>query len=56
MVGSSVRGMVEPAIRFEHVRKEYPAVRGRAGAAVDDLTLEVRPHEVLVLVGPSGCG
>lgn len=56
MVGSSVRGMVEPAIRFEHARKEYPAVRGRAGAAVDDLTLEVRPHEVLVLVGPSGCG
>ncbi|MDC7122147.1 ATP-binding cassette domain-containing protein [Cellulomonas fimi] len=41
---------------FEHVRKEYPAAHGRGGAAVDDLSLEVRPGEVLVLVGPSGCG
>ncbi|MFS0706216.1 ABC transporter ATP-binding protein [Cellulomonas sp. 179-A 9B4 NHS] len=36
---------------FDAVRKEY------AGAvAVDDLTLAVRPGEMLVLVGPSGCG
>ncbi|WP_374694087.1 ABC transporter ATP-binding protein [Cellulomonas fimi] len=48
--------MVQPAIAFEHVRKEYPAAHGRGGAAVDDLSLEVRPGEVLVLVGPSGCG
>nr|WP_051681790.1 ABC transporter ATP-binding protein [Cellulomonas sp. HZM] len=37
---------------------EAPA-RGRADerpAAVHDLSLDVRPHEVLVLVGPSGCG
>ncbi|WP_263730135.1 ABC transporter ATP-binding protein [Cellulomonas sp. SG140] len=40
-----------PAIRFEHVRKEYGGE-----VAVDDLTLEVREHELLVLVGPSGCG
>ncbi len=55
-LGSSVRGVVQPAIAFEHVRKEYPAAHGRGGAAVDDLSLDVRPGEVLVLVGPSGCG
>jgi osmoprotectant transport system ATP-binding protein len=46
----------DPAIAFEHVSKSYASGRGEAGAAVDDLSLEVRPHEVLVLVGPSGCG
>ncbi|AEE45510.1 ABC transporter ATP-binding protein [Cellulomonas fimi] len=48
--------MVQPAIAFEHVRKEYPTAGDRSGAAVDDLSLDVRPGEVLVLVGPSGCG
>nr|WP_231505295.1 ABC transporter ATP-binding protein [Cellulomonas sp. URHE0023] len=40
------------------MRKVYDARSkdGRAASAVDDLTLEVRQHEVLVLVGPSGCG
>ena len=48
----------DPAIAFEHVSKSYASrsTDGSAGAAVDDLTLAVRPHEVLVLVGPSGCG
>nr|WP_246280930.1 ABC transporter ATP-binding protein [Cellulomonas humilata] len=48
----------DPAIAFEHVSKSYASDRGRgeSGAAVDDLSLAVRPHEVLVLVGPSGCG
>ena len=27
-----------------------------ATLAVDDISLEVRDHEFLVLVGPSGCG
>lgn len=48
----------DPAIRFERVAKRYAAGEQRPDtpAAVDDLTLEVRAHEVLVLVGPSGCG
>lgn len=56
---TSVLGVAEdPAIAFEHVSKSYASDRGRgeSGAAVDDLSLAVRPHEVLVLVGPSGCG
>ncbi len=39
------------AITFDAVRKEYAG-----SVAVDDLTLAVRPGEMLVLVGPSGCG
>ncbi len=39
------------AIIFEHVRKEYPGQ-----VAVADLSLEVAEHELLVLVGASGCG
>ncbi|MBO1751665.1 ATP-binding cassette domain-containing protein [Actinotalea sp. BY-33] len=42
----------EPVIRFEQVRKEYPD----GTVAVEHLDLEVREHELMVLVGPSGCG
>src|SRR5690242_15707116 len=40
-----------PGIRLDQVRKSYGAVR-----AVDDVTLEIRDGEFMVLVGPSGCG
>ncbi|WP_019137630.1 ABC transporter ATP-binding protein [Cellulomonas massiliensis] len=46
--------MDDVTIRFEHVSKVYAS--REQDAAVDDLTLDVRAHEVLVLVGPSGCG
>jgi thiamine transport system ATP-binding protein len=45
--GLNVRGLV--------VR--YPAARGAGGVtAVDDVTLDIAPGEVLALLGPSGCG
>ncbi len=58
---TSVRRVADDAaIAFEHVSKAYASQGSGAGpdsgAAVDDLSLAVRPHEVLVLVGPSGCG
>jgi len=45
-------GMDHAGITFEHVRKEYPD----GTVAVEDLSLEVTPGEILCLVGPSGCG
>ena len=44
----------EPAeIAFHNVVKRYP---GRAGSAVENLTFEVPPGQICVLIGPSGCG
>ena len=40
-------------IAFKDVVKRYP---GRASAAVENLTFEVPPGEICVLIGPSGCG
>jgi putative spermidine/putrescine transport system ATP-binding protein len=39
------------AITLEHVRKSFGRVR-----AIDDLSLDVQPAELLALLGPSGCG
>jgi multiple sugar transport system ATP-binding protein len=39
-------------IALENVTKNY----GEGNAAVDDLDLEIRDGEFMVLVGPSGCG
>src|SRR5437870_5783727 len=38
------------------VRRDAGLEKGRAGTAVDDVSLEVADGEFLVLVGPSGCG
>jgi len=38
-------------VTFEHVTKRYGSV-----VAVDDLNLEIKDPEFMVLVGPSGCG
>lgn len=40
-----------PVLRVEGLTKEFPGVR-----ALDDVTLELRPHEVLGLVGENGSG
>jgi osmoprotectant transport system ATP-binding protein len=41
------------AIAFQNVVKRYP---GREQSAVHDLSFEVTPGEICVLIGPSGCG
>ncbi len=44
----------EPAeIAFRQVCKQYP---GRPRPAVQDLSFEIAPGEICVLIGPSGCG
>jgi multiple sugar transport system ATP-binding protein len=40
-------------VRFEHVSKRYAQ---SSAYVINDLNLDVRDHEFLVLVGPSGCG
>lgn len=42
---------VVPRLRLEHITKTYPGVR-----AVNDVTLEAYPGEVLALVGENGAG
>src|SRR5438445_222528 len=45
------------SVTYEHVTKQFKG-RGKEGAvaAVNDLSLDVKDQEFLVLVGPSGCG
>lgn len=43
--------MTDRAMRVEHITKRFDDV-----VAVDDVSLELSPHELLALVGPSGCG
>jgi osmoprotectant transport system ATP-binding protein len=55
--GASVRSVTDEwSIRFDGVSKTYASGAAQGPAAVHDLSLDVRQHEVLVLVGPSGCG
>ncbi len=46
--------MSQPMISLHNVSKRYDSAA--AGAAVDDLSLEIAEGETVVLVGPSGCG
>ena len=48
----SVPGVVDPMIRLDRVSKSYPY----GTVAVAELSLDVAPGELCVLVGPSGCG
>ncbi|MBI3733961.1 MAG: sn-glycerol-3-phosphate ABC transporter ATP-binding protein UgpC, partial [Chloroflexi bacterium] len=45
------------SVTYDHVTKQFKG-RGKEGAvaAVNDLSIEVKDQEFLVLVGPSGCG
>ena len=43
--------MVEPILTVEHLVKGYGE-----NTVLDDVSLAVRPGEVIVVVGPSGCG
>ena len=43
--------MAEPILTVEHLVKVYGE-----NTVLDDVSLAVRPGEVIVVVGPSGCG
>src|ERR1700747_161632 len=50
--GSGHGGLLMARIALDHVEKVY----GGGVKALDDLNLEVKEGEFMVLVGPSGCG
>jgi peptide/nickel transport system ATP-binding protein len=47
--------MTEPLLRVEHLRVEVPTRRGTL-VAVDDISFDIAPGEVLGVVGESGAG
>ena len=49
--------MVEPIIRFREVSKVFPRANGRGDLlAVDKLSFEVAPGEIVAVLGKTGCG
>src|SRR5581483_1009515 len=49
---SSDGGFVMASVRYDHVTKQF----SETVKAVNDLSLDIKDKEFLVLVGPSGCG
>jgi NitT/TauT family transport system ATP-binding protein len=47
--------VITPALTLRNVTKRFEGAAGRV-TAVEDISLDVREGEFLVLVGPSGCG
>lgn len=45
-----------PYIRLSNVRKHFVRRNGTPVRAIDDISLDIRKGEFLVLLGPSGCG
>jgi len=47
--------MTQPLLEVRHLRVEFPTRRGRL-VALDDVSFEIAPGEILGVVGESGAG
>ena len=47
---------VAPLCELRHVCHDFPQPNGQMRRVLDDITLAVRPNEMIALIGPSGCG
>lgn len=45
-----------PLCEMRHVCQDFPQPGGHLRRVLDDISLTVRPNEIVALIGPSGCG
>ena len=54
-MGEESGNVTDPLLTLDHVSREFSTRRGRI-TAVDDVSLEICPGDILCLVGESGSG
>jgi NitT/TauT family transport system ATP-binding protein len=47
---------IAPLSELRHVCHDFPQPNGQMRRVLDDISLAVRPNEMIALIGPSGCG
>ena len=45
-----------PICELRDIQMRFPGPRGKVQRVLEDIRLEVRPDEILCLIGPNGCG
>ena len=48
--------MTDAALKVQDITKVFDLGKGRSVTAVQDISFEIEPNSVCVLLGPSGCG